>query len=638
MPFCPVLTAHTAIVGSGAAGYNAAISLKKSGIDDLLVVSENRFGGTSRNTGSDKQTYYKLTLSGGVADSVEEMAKTLFEGKCADGDIALAEAALSVQGFMHLAGLGLPFPRNRYGEFVGYKTDHDPRERATSIGPYTSREMTNALEKEAQSLGIPFRDNALAIEILSDRKRVYGLLCLDTMTNLLFAVECENIVYATGGPAGIYLSSAYPESQHGATGIALKAGAWGRNLTEWQYGLASIKPRWNVSGTYMQALPRVYSTGRDLSGEREFLLDFFRDREAALGLLFLKGYQWPFDVRRAQNGSSIIDVLVYGELCKGRRVFLDYTKDPGKGKIDFASLPEEARRYLERAGALVDMPIERLRIMNAPAISFYRDMGVDLEKESLEISLCAQHNNGGLAINLWWETSLKHLFAVGEVAASHGVYRPGGSALNSGQVGSLRAAQFIKEHYSGKTAERQTFNALLEKAIGEAQTTIEKTRCGKETAKAARKRLAGLMSQCAGAIRDKEKIEDLLAEIDRTIENFDEEIKCCGSTEVKDVFRLKDSLVTQKCCLDSMLNYLGRGGKSRGSAIYKFVGPKSATCNSCGGLPFREDDGKLDGLVQEVEYLGGKCRFHWREVRPIPARDDFFENVWRGYRENGNIE
>jgi len=24
-------------------------------------------------------------------------------------------------------------------------------------------------------------------------------------------------------------------------------------------------------------------------------------------------------------------------------------------------------------------------------------------------------------------------------------------------------------------------------------------------------------------------------------------------------------------------------------------------------------------------------------VRPIPQEDDFFENVWRGYRENKNI-
>lgn len=131
-----VVRCNTAIVGSGAAGFNAADRLWQLGQHDIVLVTENRVGGTSRNTGSDKQTYYKLTLSGGDPDSVREMTDTLFAGRCVDGDIALCEAALSTQCFLKLVELGVPFPRNRYGEYIGYKTDHDPRRRATSVGPY----------------------------------------------------------------------------------------------------------------------------------------------------------------------------------------------------------------------------------------------------------------------------------------------------------------------------------------------------------------------------------------------------------------------------------------------------------------------------------------------------------------------
>lgn len=81
--------------------------------------------------------------------------------------------------------------------------------------------------------------------------------------------------------------------------------------------------------------------------------------------------------------------------------------------------------------------------MNQPAIDFYRDKGVDLYTQPLEIALCAQHNNGGIGIDCWWQTDVKGPFAVGEAAASHGVYRPGGTALNAGQVGSTRAEQYI---------------------------------------------------------------------------------------------------------------------------------------------------------------------------------------------------
>jgi len=56
------ITLNTVIVGTGAAGYNAALRLKGYGQEDIAMVSEGVNMGTSRNTGSDKQTYYKLNL------------------------------------------------------------------------------------------------------------------------------------------------------------------------------------------------------------------------------------------------------------------------------------------------------------------------------------------------------------------------------------------------------------------------------------------------------------------------------------------------------------------------------------------------------------------------------------------------
>ena len=205
----------------------------------------------------------------------------------------------------------------------------------------------------------------------------------------------------------MYADSVYPFSQYGATGLALEAGAKGKNLTEWQYGLASVAPRWNVSGTYMQVLPRVFSTAADGSDEREFLMDFFTDAHDMLSKLFLKGYQWPFDVRKVADGSSIIDILVYLETCKGRKVYLDYRTNPADGEFSYDDLLPEAHEYLTRAGACFGTPIERLAQMNQPAIDFYRDKGVDLYTQPLEIALCAQHNNGGLDIDCWWQTNVK---------------------------------------------------------------------------------------------------------------------------------------------------------------------------------------------------------------------------------------
>ena len=67
-----------------------------------------------------------------------DFARTLTAGGCCHGDVALVEGANSLRGFYHLVELGVPFPHNERGGFVGYKTDHDPRQRATSAGPKTS--------------------------------------------------------------------------------------------------------------------------------------------------------------------------------------------------------------------------------------------------------------------------------------------------------------------------------------------------------------------------------------------------------------------------------------------------------------------------------------------------------------------
>ena len=72
------------------------------------------------------------------------------------------------------------------------------------------------------------------------------------------------------------------------------------------------------------------------------------------------------------NGSSLIDLLVYQESqIKGRRVFLDFQKNPGEDDIDFHELSEEAFEYLSRAGAGFGTPIERLRHMNGRQLSFF---------------------------------------------------------------------------------------------------------------------------------------------------------------------------------------------------------------------------------------------------------------------------
>jgi hypothetical protein len=86
---------------------NAAVNLVENGQKDIAIATDQWGGGTSANTGADKQTYYKLSLSGDVADSPREMADDLYKGGCMHGAIALCEAQNCVQAFFHLVSLGV---------------------------------------------------------------------------------------------------------------------------------------------------------------------------------------------------------------------------------------------------------------------------------------------------------------------------------------------------------------------------------------------------------------------------------------------------------------------------------------------------------------------------------------------------
>lgn len=623
------------VVGTGAAGYNAACRLKQFG-KHVAIVTEGVTTGTSRNTGSDKQTYYKLSLCGSSPDSVGEMTRNLFAGGAMDGDNALCEAALSVRCFMHLCELGVPFPVNRYGEFVGYKTDHDPYERATSAGPLTSKFMTEALQHHAKQLEVPVLDGLLAVEILKENGRVCGLLCLETKTGQPVAIRCGDLVLCTGGPAGIYADSVFPLGHTGSTGLALRAGAAAQNLTLWQFGLASLKPRWNVSGSYMQVLPRFVSVDEH-GEEHEFLLEYFQTHAQALDMVFLKGYQWPFDSKKALSGSSVIDLLVYREcVLRGRRVYLDFTKNPfGLTEIPYEALSEETRQYLEKAGVCFGTPIQRLKKMNAPAIELYRSKGVDIAAEYLPIALCAQHCNGGIAVDAWWQTRIPGLFAAGECAGTHGIARPGGSALNAGQVGSLRAAQYISRKGSPVIYE-EAFAAIVQKAANclarEREAVLQNPDNVDDLIHHAQRQ----MSNSAGALRRTESMQALLEETASLLEALPQTVGVGNQARLYRYYKLRDILITQQAVLTAMIDHSTQAKVTCGSALYySEAGQKPEPLEEL--FRFTPDDGRTAGVIQETVKEGSGFACHRRPVRPIPENNDFFETTWRTYRENGNV-
>jgi succinate dehydrogenase/fumarate reductase flavoprotein subunit len=442
----------------------------------------------------------------------------------------------------------------------------------------------------------------------------------------------------------MYASSVYPELLRGNHAAGFRAGAVANNLTESQFGLASTKFRWNLSGTYQQVVPRYFSTDTKGNDPEEFLNPFFDTMRRMATDIFLKGYQWPFDPQRIANyQSSLVDVLVFYERSvRGRRVFMDFTKNPvATGNLSEFSLEDlepEARTYLKKSGALQETPIERLQHMNPLSIELYREHGIDIAREPLEIAVSNQHNNGGFAVNEWWESNVGHLFFIGEVAGTHGIKRPGGSALNATQVGSLRAAEYIANRYTERTAGgEEAESATVEQARAwweHLQRMIERSNEAEVTIDSALRDIRARMTNAGGHVRNSDAVRNAIAEGKEIRRRIAEEgLRFASRDRLVDALFVENLAVAHIGYLDSIRALLDRGSGSRGSHLVMADSGERIHPDLPEEWKILPENKDLRNEIIEI-WMNEDGEFETRAtaVRPIPEREYWFETMWADYR------
>ncbi len=641
----PLITCGTLVVGSGAAGLRAAVELHRRG-EHVLVASMALYGGTSACSGSDKQTLHTAGTSNRGDDFVA-LAKALGAGGCMDQDTAYVEAVGSLHTLAGLQYLGLPLPQDRFGAVLRYQTDHDEVGRATSCGPRTSRLMVQVLAAEAVRLGIALLKKCEVVRLLSEMvdgvERVVGALAIDQerrATNHGFMViRCHSLVLANGGPGELYRDSVYPAHCYGGLGLAIEAGITLTNLSESQFGIGTRRTEfpWNLSGTYVQVMPYVFS--RDAAGkEYNFLAEHYRTTREMVSNVFRKGYQWPFHATRMLDfGSSLVDLAIAIESRRGRTVYLDFLRNPLPGAdgkpFSLDDLDDDVAAYLRNNDALQGTPIERLRRMNPLAIELYRMHGHDLTREPLPFNVNNQHMNGGVAVDLWNESSLPGCFAVGEVAGTHGVTRPGGAALNAGQVGGLRAAEQIasrRQKMPGAELDdavrRQIGDtlALARAAIGRRDGLVIGT---------VRDEIQARMSDSAGFLCEVAQLPGALADataLRRAV--FAQGFAQVRPAQVIDVFRWRHLALASEAVLTAIVRYAGDGGGSRGARAYLDPAGTSVPSGRNGPLAdyrFRVERAEDRTRKLMVRWTGDGFIVERQSLRTMePPSGIFFEKNW----------
>lgn len=650
----PLWKADALVVGSGAAGLRAAVELKHRQ-QNVLLATAGLYMGTSACSGSDKQTLFTAATAGN-GDSFLKLADALASGGAMDYDTAYVEAVGSLHTLGGLQFLGLELPEDRYGAILRYQTDHDEAGRATSCGPRTSRLMVKVLLEEVQRLNIPLLSGATVIKLLRQRdesgtEHVAGAI-LATGSRAhnpwgLALVVAPNVVLATGGPGELYRDSVYPNKCFGSLGLALEEGITLTNLTESQFGIGTPRSAfpWNLSGTYVQVIPYIYSV--DSGGkEHNFLADYYRTTQELASNIFRKGYQWPFHATRVMDfGSSLLDMAVAHEQQLGRKVYMDFNRNPEAvpGDLPFSlqRLDDDVRAYLENNDALAALPIERLQRMNPLSIALYKMHGHNLTQTPLQFAMNNQHMNGGIEVDIWGQTSLPGCFAVGEIAGTHGVTRPGGAALNAGQVFAMRLARYIA--HAGRRNAVDDVPELAAQPLAEVNDVIlraQRNESGRSL-QSVKEEIQTRMSDHGGfichvdAVRQAAQEARLLAAA--VAKNA---LSIRHLAEIPELFMWRQMALISAAVLTMLDDYISAGGGSRGARI--ILDPEGdclpLTRNGPAQLwRFRPEQASDKEKKLTIHYQQAKFIVRQKALRSLAdSKDHYFEKNWPDFL-NGNI-
>ena len=277
--------------------------------------------------------------------------------------------------------------------------------------------------------------------------------------------------------------------------------------------------------------------------------------------------------------------------------------------------------------------------MNPASIDLYAEHGIDLRKP-LQVKVCAQHCNGGLSVDLWWESNLRHLFPIGEVCGTHGV-RPGGSALNATQVGAIRAAQRISHIYFQPPLSEEDFVQRAAAQIAEQHVFHSNCLSPREDAldaKEVRPQIQRRMTDSHAFIRSFATASRALRDAKQLMRDIELlGIRAASPQELPRIDEDRALALTSVAFLQALVTYIEQGGGSRGAfMILDENGSLAVTSKQGTDLRHRPENLEKRNEILQVQLKPGTISDFTvtpTPVRPLPEDDSWFETTWADWNK-----
>jgi len=382
-----------AVIGSGIAGLYAALQAHEQGMSVLVV---------TKGSIDDANTRY---AQGGIAAAVghDDSAESHWRDTVEAGAGLVDEHAarvLTVEAADRIADLvryGVRFDATDGEVALGREAAHSAPRILHAGGDATGLEIELSLAGLARREGVTVVEHTLAAGLVIDANRVMAIDVFDWRALRTDRVHAYAVVLATGGAGQLYRFTTNPEVATG-DGIALAYRA-GAEITDLEF-------------------TQFHPTALRLLGHSIFLISEAVRGEGALlynadGERFMPRYHplaelAPRDVvaRAAQREMAATGV---------DHVLLDITgRDPGWLAARF---PQIYARCAEG--------------------------GLDLARDRIPVSPAAHYTMGGVRTDVWGQTTIEGLYAVGEVACTgvHGANRLASNSLLETVIFAKRAVQ-----------------------------------------------------------------------------------------------------------------------------------------------------------------------------------------------------
>jgi L-aspartate oxidase len=416
-----LLQTEVLVIGSGIAGGVAALQLAEAGVPVILVTRAREPG--------DSNTYY---AQGGIIYRGETDSSALLQE-----DIQRAGAnRCNPAAVATLADEGPERVKSILIDKIEVPFDHEPDGRLSLAleGGHSVPRIIHAADATGRAIELALLEALLntpnvtllphhtAIDLLTpshhalNRLAIYepqscvGAYLLDQASQRVIRCLAKKTVLATGGLGQIFLRTTNPSGARG-DGLAMAARAGARVINA---EFVQFHPT-----TFYHPPAPLFLISEAVRGAGARLVD-------ANGAPFMDRYdaQWKDLAPRDLVARSIHHEILKHDVS---HVYLDL------------------RSYIARDDILAHFP------------NIYQDClshGVDITRDLVPVVPAAHYFCGGVWVDEWGQTTIQHLYAIGEVACTglHGANRLASTSLLEGLVWGDRAARDIRARLAATRA------------------------------------------------------------------------------------------------------------------------------------------------------------------------------------------